>query len=98
MYPCPMDKIMLEFMGVDAKTFQQKACDDTEEALARWIAEQCQNRSPDEMTAVNQKLLSSQPDNPDSWQSFYEIRDGVDASRTDITTWAGLIDLDEGRC
>ncbi len=96
-FPCPLDKIMLEFMDVDAETFQQRACDDPEETLSGWIAAQCQNRSQDEKTAVNHKILNSRPDDPDKWKTFYEIRDRLDPSRTDITTWVDLIDLEEGR-
>lgn len=96
-YPCPMDEIMLEFLGVDADTFQEKACHDTEEALSAWIASQCQNRSLGDKDAVNNKILKSQPDNPEKRETFEEIRKGLDPSRTDITTWVDLIDLEEGR-
>ena len=96
-YPCPMDQIMLEFLGVDPSTFQEKACHDTEEALSTWIVSQYQNRSSEEKDAANNRILKAQPDNPEKWKTFHEIRDSVDPSRTDITTWAELIDLEEGR-
>ena len=47
--------------------------------------------------AVNNKLLKGQPDNPEKWESFHEILNNIDSSRTDITTWVDLIDLEEGR-
>ena len=96
-YPCPLDKIMLEFLGVDSDTFQEKACNDTEETLSAWIISQCQNRSLRDKDAVNNKMLGSQPDNPEKWETFHEIRNGLDSSRTEITTWVDLIDLEEGR-
>ena len=96
-YPCPLDKIMLEFLEVDSDTFQKKACNDTEEALSGWIKVQCQNHSLGDKDAVNNKILKSQPDSLEKWETFHEIRDGLDPSRTDITTWVDLIDLEEGR-
>ncbi len=96
-YPCPMDKIMLEFLKVDSDTFQKKACDASEEDLSTWITLQCQNQSSEDKQAANLKILKSQPDNPEKWETFHEIRDGLDSSRTDITTWVDLIDLEEGR-
>jgi hypothetical protein len=96
-YPCPLDKIMLEFLGVGPDTFQKKACNDTEEALSAWVLSQCQNRSLGDKDAVNNKILKSQPDSPEKWKTFHEIRNGLNPSKMDITTWVDLIDLEEGR-
>ncbi len=96
-YPCPLDKIMLEFLGVGPDTFQKKACNDTEEALSAWVLSQCQNRSLGDKDAVNNKILKSQPDSPEKWKTFHEIRNGLNPSKKDITTWVDLIDLEEGR-
>ena len=97
LYPCPMDKIMLEFLKVDSDTFQEKACNASEEDLSTWITLQCQNQSSEDKQAANLKILKSQPDNPEKWETFHKIRDELDSSRTDITTWVDLIDLEEGR-
>jgi hypothetical protein len=96
-YPCPLDKIMLEFLDVDSETFQHRACGDTEETLAAWVAGRCRHRSQEEKIAVNGALLNGQPDNPEKWEYFYETRDRLNPSRKDITTWVDLIDLEEGR-
>jgi uncharacterized protein DUF5069 len=96
-YPCPLDKIMLEFLEVDSDTFQKKACRGTEEAISTWVRSQCKNRSLEDKHTVNNKILKSQPDNPEKLKTFHEIRDGIDPSRTDLTTWVELIDLEEGR-
>ncbi len=96
-FPCPLDNIMLEFIGVNSKTFQQKACNDAEEVLSAWITSQCKNRSREEKDATNNRILESRPDNPEKWQTFHEARDRLDPTRTDVTTWVDLIELDEGR-
>ena len=96
-YPCPMDKMMLEFLNVNSDSFQEKACNDTEENLLNWITLQCQNRSPGDKDGINNKILKAHPDNPEKREYFNEILNEIDPSRTDITTWADLIDLEEGR-
>ncbi|MBX3339884.1 MAG: DUF5069 domain-containing protein, partial [Nitrospira sp.] len=37
------------------------------------------------------------PSSPESAAKFTKYRDAVDASRTDITAWSDLQDLEEGR-
>jgi hypothetical protein len=96
-YPCPLDKIMLGFLGVDSDTFQKKASNDTETAISEWIDSQCHNRSLEDKIEVNNKILNSQPDSPDKWKYFKELLNDIDPSRTDINTWVDLIDLEEGR-
>lgn len=96
-YPCSLDQIILEFLSIDPDTFKQKANSDTEEALSAWVASLCQNRSLGDKELVNNKLLKAQPDNPEKWETFHEILNRIDPSRTDITTWVDLIDLEEGR-
>jgi hypothetical protein len=96
-YPCPLDKIMLDFLGVDSCAFQEKVCSNTEEVLSAWVASQCENRSLGDKQAVNNKILKGQPDSPEKWETFHEIRNRIDPSRTDLTTWVDLIDLEEGR-
>ena len=96
-YPCPLDKIMLEFLEVDSDTFLKIACNDTETAISEWVDSQCHNRSLGDKEAINNKILNSQPDSPDKWNYFKELLNGLDPTRTDINTWVDLIDLEEGR-
>ena len=96
-YPCPMDNIMLEFLKVDPDTFQNQACNSTDEEISTWIGLQSRNVPSKDKEAANHKILNAQPDSPEKLKSFHELRDRIDPSRTDITTWADLIDLEEGR-
>jgi len=96
-YPCPLDNIMLEFIGVDSSTFQQNACVGTEADLSAWVNTQCENHSGEEMDTVNHRVIGSQPNDPEAWKYFNETRDRVDPTRTDVITWVDLIDLEEGR-
>jgi hypothetical protein len=53
--------------------------------------------SPAELEEWNQKLLLRGPSSPESAEKFKKYRDAVDPSRTDLTAWADLMDLEEGR-
>ena len=96
-YPCPLDEIMLTFLRVDSDTFQKKACTETEDALSSWVVSQSKNRSMGDKDAVNNRILNGQPDSPEKWDYFHEILNSINPSKTDITTWVDLIDLEEGR-
>jgi len=53
--------------------------------------------SPAELEAWNRTLLARGPNSPDSAARFQTYLDAIDASRTDITAWLDLQDLEEGR-
>ncbi|PIQ98962.1 MAG: hypothetical protein COV66_13790 [Nitrospinae bacterium CG11_big_fil_rev_8_21_14_0_20_45_15] len=95
-YPCPLDKIILSFIHTNEIEFAEKAIGLNEEDIARWITDKTNQYSPSEIEFLNWKILDRKPDNKDRMEYFIEIRNKIDPSRTDITTWAGLIDLEEG--
>jgi hypothetical protein len=96
-YPCPLDNIMFEFLRIGSETFQQKACEETDQDITKWIDSLCQNYSPQDKEVINKKIMKSRPDTPEKRQTFNEVLNKIDASRTDISTWVDLIDLEEGR-
>ena len=96
-YPCPLDKMMLEFLKVNGESFQDIACRDNDESLKEWVNSLCRNRSSAEKDKVNRAILGSRPDNPEKQKTFNKIRDRIDASKTEVTTWVDLINLEEGR-
>jgi len=95
-YPCPLDKIILSFIHTNEIEFAEKAIGLNEEDIARWITDKTNQYSPSEIEFLNWKILDRKPDNKDRMEYFIEIRNKIDPSRTDTTTWAGLIDLEEG--
>ncbi len=96
MYPCPMDKIMLQFLKLEANEFSALANQQSDDALARWIENHLKEISPKEIETANNALLSKQPDSPEKWARFEKTRDELAPDRKDINTWAALIDLEEG--
>ena len=94
-FPCPLDKIILEFLGIDYKKFTHLAQKLTDEEIALWINEKCLHRSRSDKEHVNQKLLKRKPDTQESLDRFNELRDKIDPTIENITTWVDLLELDE---
>ncbi len=97
-YPCPMDDRLMEFAGLTAGHFTAAVkSNQTDEAVLQWFR---QTAKPHEQAAVeewNRMMLSRGPTTPEKQVSFNTYRDAVDPSRTDLTSWADLQDLEERR-
>jgi len=96
-YPCPMDEIVLDFLGMAGDAFADMAMHQTDDAVHSWLKDKLQTTTPDERHAVNQAILEKRPDSKEKRDKFKRIRDEINPSRSDIQTWAALIDLEEGR-
>ncbi len=96
-YPCPMDRIIFEFIKTDAEEFASYVTANDETQIHKWIAEKCKEHTEDEKVSLNKQILERSPDSEEQWAHFNETRNKVDPSRIDITTWVDLIDLEEGR-
>lgn len=97
-YPCPMDQRLLDFAGITAEQFTEavrRAKDDA--AVAEWFAKTAKPHSPDEIERWNEEFLRRGPDTDEKKAYFARIRDAIDPTRTDITSWADLLDLEEQR-
>lgn len=96
-YDCPMDKALFEFLGMNGDELLEvikNAKSDAEiEAYAKQFIEQ---KPPAEIERWNQEWLSHAPEGP-SLEYFLNLRNQVAPDRTDVTTWADLLDLDEKR-
>jgi hypothetical protein len=97
-YPCPMDERLLEFAGITSDQFTAAVkASPTDEGVAAWFAQTATPRRPAELEEWNQKLLTRGPSSPESAARFKKYLDAIDPSRTDITAWSDLQDLEEGR-
>ncbi len=95
-FPCPLDKLVLNFMRIDEIEFADKAYSLSETAFAQWLEENLAGKSAAEKEFINRQILGRKPDNEDRLKYFVDIRNRIDPSRTDIITWVGLLDLEEG--
>ena len=97
-YPCPIDARLLEFAAVtDSQFTQAVAANPTDEGVARWFRAMATAHTPGEIDQWNQMLLTIGPNSSESQAHFNRLRDAVDPTRTDVTAWADLQDLEEGR-
>jgi hypothetical protein len=97
-YPCPMDERLMEFAGITADQFTAAVkANPTDEAVAKWFRQAAKAHPPAEMEVWNQMMLSRGPSSPESMARFKKYLDAVDPSRTDLTAWSDLQDLEESR-
>ena len=97
-YPCPMDDRLMEFAGITADQFTAAVkANPSDDAVARWFTQAAKSHTPAELDTWNRMMLTRGPSTPKKQEYFNKLRDAVDPSRTDLTAWADLQDLEEGR-
>jgi hypothetical protein len=96
-YDCPMDKAVFDFLGMDGEEFLnvvKNAKSDAEiEAYAKQFIDK---KSPEELERWNGEWVKRQPSG-EGVEYFMNLRNQVAPDRTDVTSWADLLDLDEKR-
>jgi hypothetical protein len=97
-YPCPMDDRLIEFAGITADQFTAAVkANPSDDLVEKWFTQMAKSHTPTELVAWNQMMLSRGPSTLKKQEYFNTLRDAVDPSRTDVTSWADLQDLEEGR-
>ena len=97
-YPCPMDDRLMEFAGITPEQFTIVVkCNQTDDGVTQWFRHTATPRSQAEVDEWNRIMLNRGPTTPEKQASFNKYRDAVDPSRTDLSSWADLQDLEEGR-
>jgi hypothetical protein len=97
-YPCPMDERLLKFAGLTSEQFTNAVKTNAfDEGVAAWFKQAAKPHTAVELEEWNRKLLARGPSSPESAARFKKYRDAVDPSRTDLTAWSDLQDLEEGR-
>ena len=98
-YNCPMDQHVFEFLGID----QEKLLDVIKNAkndgeIEAYVTTFIAKKSPAEIEKFNTEWLAYVPAaGSDAFGYFMDLRNTVAPDRTDVTTWADLLDLDEKR-
>ena len=96
-YPCPLDMHLLEFAGLTPEDFLDAVRSRNDQEILRWFQTKSKPHSRREIEVWNQMMLNRGPDSDEKWEYFAKTRDSLDPTRTDITTWVDLLDLDEKR-
>src|SRR5947199_7463128 len=96
-FDCPMDNAVFEFLGINGEEFLsviKNAKNDAEiEAYAKQFVDK---KTPEQIEAWNREWVTHEPEG-ESKTYFLNLRNQVAPGRTDVTTWADLLDLDERR-
>jgi hypothetical protein len=96
-YPCPLDRSLLEFLEISPDDFYEVAKEHDDPGVLEWVKKKAKSRSPEEIENWNQAFLNRKPQTEESLRYFLETRNRLAPERTDITTWVDLLDLEEGR-
>lgn len=96
-YPCPMDQRLLDFAGISGDDFLGAVTSKTDQDVVAWFQAAAKSHTDEDVDTWNVSHLNRGPDTDEKRAYFQEIRDGIDPARVDVTTWADLLDLEEGR-
>jgi hypothetical protein len=99
------DKHLIEFLHIDPKAFEAVVLTGrSDQELLDWIKAQGEPRTPEAIAQWNQILLSSRPKDDAARQRFQNrlkeiaVKRGAPVtSLPSVSTWAEVIELDEGR-
>jgi hypothetical protein len=98
-YNCPMDQAVFGFLGIDHEKFLDAVKNAKSDAdIDAYVKTFADKKSPAEIEGFNEKMVGYGPEKgSDAEKYFLETRKALAADRTDITTWADLLDLEEKR-
>ncbi len=96
-YDCPMDQALFEFVDVNGEELlgvvkNAKSDADIEAYLRPFVAK----KSAQEIERWNYEWVTHKPEGG-SLDFFLNMRSQIAPDRTDVTSWADLLDLDEKR-
>lgn len=97
-YPCPMDERLMKFVGITSDQFTAAVkANSTDDGVVKWLAQTATQHKSAELEKWNQTLLARGPSSPESAARFNKYLAAIDPSRTDLTAWSDLQDLEEER-
>ncbi len=99
------DKYMVDFLGIDAKAFEQRVlAGGTDEELLAWVQANGKPVTDAEIRLFSRNLLKAEPKDDETRRRFQSRLEDIAAKRgvpssslPPVSTWADVIELDEGR-
>lgn len=95
-YNCPMDQAVFSFLGMDHEALLNEIKTKDDAAVEAYVKSFIDKKTPQEIEAWNTEWLNRKPEG-EGIAFFNDLRNQVAPDRTDVTTWADLLDLDEKR-
>ncbi len=96
-YNCSMDQAVFEFLGIDHAQYLnavKNAKNDGE--IERYAKQFIDKKTPGQLEEWNRTWVSTPPTG-ESLEYMTELRQKIAPGRDDLTTWADVLDFDEGR-
>lgn len=96
-YNCPMDQAVFQFLGIDHEQLLEvikNAKSDGE--IESYVKPFIDKKSSEEIERWNHEWVTRKPVG-ESLEYFTQFRNSIAPDRTDVTSWADLLDLDEKR-
>lgn len=95
-FNCPLDQRILEYLGIEAEALKTElAAGKGDGEILEWIRSNQKNQHTDaEIEAWSDAAAKRQPDG-ESLEYFNQLRSTVAPHRSDISTWADLLDVDD---
>jgi hypothetical protein len=99
------DKYLIDFLQIDQKVFEQRVlAGGTDDELLAWVKINSRKPSEQEIAQWSQGLLSSSPKDDAARQRFQGRLQDIAMKRSvpaaslpPVSTWADVIEIDEGR-
>ncbi len=96
-FNCPMDVAVFTFLGIDRDAlFEVIKNAKNDDEIYAYVNTFIEKKTPEEIERWNAEWVSHQPQG-ESLEYFLNLRNQVAPERTDVKTWADLLDLDEKR-
>ena len=96
-YNCSMDAAVFSFLGIDHEALLDVIKNaKSDEEINAYVKSFIDKKPPEEIERWNREWVGKKPEG-DSLKYFLELRNQVAPDRTDVTSWADLLDLDEKR-
>ena len=94
-YACPLDQRFLEFAGIDAEALKKELGKSDTEILAWITANAKHKRTVPEILGWSAWQENLAPTDPESRDYFNGLHKAGAATRSDISTWFDVLDLDD---
>ena len=96
-FNCPTDQVFLNFVGLDAEALKREAATGKGDwEMLEWIKQNAKHKRDDaEVLNWSDHAVLRAPNSPDSRDYFSGEHRRIASHRTDLVTWADLLDLDD---
>ncbi|HEV3154345.1 MAG TPA: DUF5069 domain-containing protein [Candidatus Baltobacteraceae bacterium] len=96
-YNCSMDQAVFGFLGIDHEELLNVIKNANSDAgIEAYVKAFVDKKSPAEIESWNTQWVTRTPEG-ESLTFFLQLREQIAPDRTDVTSWADLLDLDEKR-